>query len=115
MFKNFKRHGHRNEDKFRVENFRNECNLAVQAAKDKYLEDLGRKLNDPRTNQKSHWEINNKLLNKKVPNIPPLLMNNKFIVNCKAKAVAFNNYFATQCPLPTTVFYQRSIIWHLPG
>ena len=32
-----------------------------------------------------------------MPNIPPLLMNNKFIVNCKAKAVAFNNYFVTQC------------------
>ena len=54
MFKNFKRHGYRNEDKNRVENFHSECNLAVQAAKDRYLEDLGRKLTDHRTCQKSY-------------------------------------------------------------
>ena len=96
MFKNFKRHGYRNEDKIKDENFRNECNLAVQAATDKYLEDLGRKLTDPRTSQKSYWKIINKLLNKnKVSKILPLLMSNKFIVNCKANGVAFNNYFVT--------------------
>ena len=37
MFKHFQRHVYSNEDQIRVENFRNECNLAVQAAKDKYL------------------------------------------------------------------------------
>ena len=72
MFKNFKRHGYRNEDKIRVENFRKECNLAVQAVKDKYLEGLGRKLTDPRTSQKLYWKIINTLLNKnKVPKNPP--------------------------------------------
>ena len=59
---------------------------------------LGDKLTDPNTSQKSYWKIVNKLLNKqKAAKIPPLLINNKFIVNCKSKAVAFNNFFATQC------------------
>ena len=98
MYKNFKRHGYRDEDRARVQIFRDECNLCIQTAKENYLAGLGEKLADPRTSQKFYWKILNKLLNKhKAPKIPPLLINNQFVVNCKEKAIAFNNFFANQC------------------
>ena len=75
-----------NDDKVMVDIFRRDCNLAVQAAKDKYLSDLGGKLTNPNTTRNSYWKIINKLLNKhKTPKISPLLINNKLIVNCKEK------------------------------
>ena len=33
MYKNYKRHGYLNDDKVRVDKFREDCNLAVQTAK----------------------------------------------------------------------------------
>ena len=33
----------------------------------------------------------------KVPKIPPLLINNKFVINCKEKAKELNTYFSYQC------------------
>ena len=40
----------------------------------------------------------NRFLNKcKVPRVPPLFENNKFITNCLEKATIFNSYFAEQC------------------
>ena len=45
----------------------------------------------------------NTFLNKcKVPRVPPLFENNKFITNCLENATIFNSYFSEQCtPLPT--------------
>ena len=37
----------------------------------------------------------------KAPKIPPLLVDNKFILDCKEKATLFTNFFCKQC---TTVF-----------
>ena len=47
MFKKYKRHGYLNAEKIRVDQFRNECNLAVEVAKGKYLITLGLNLTDP--------------------------------------------------------------------
>ena len=33
----------------------------------------------------------------KAPKIPPLLVNNKYIMNCKEKADMFATYFSNQC------------------
>ena len=58
----------------------------------------GDKLADPKTAQKTYWKILNTFLNKcKLPRIPPLFVNNNFITDCKDKAKAFNDYFASQC------------------
>ena len=98
MYKNFKRLGFRREDKSKVEKFRNECKEAIENAKSSYFQQLGNRLADSKTSQKCYWKIVNKLLNKtKAPKIPPLLIENKFVVECKAKAAAFNKYFASQC------------------
>ena len=71
---------------------------AVEIAKFDYLTNMGNKLNNPNTSQKSHWEIINKMINKsKDPKLPPLLVNNMFIFNCREKAKLFTDFFSQQC------------------
>ena len=52
-----------------------------------YLSLMGDKVNKPGTSQKSYWKIINRILNKcRAPKIPPLFINNQFILDCKEKA-----------------------------
>ena len=97
-FKRYKKNGYKNEDKEIVDRLRNECQEAIVNAKENYLKNLGSKLVDPTTGQKSYWKILNKFLNKcKIPKIPPLLVDDKYITNCKEKASIFNDFFSSQC------------------
>ena len=52
LFKSYKRHGYKIEDKTRLDAFRIECQQAVESAKLAYLTNLGNKVNDPNTSQK---------------------------------------------------------------
>ena len=98
LFKNYKRHGYKEEDKFRLDNFRIECQQAVETAKLSYLSNLGNKANDPGTTQKSYWKIINRVMNKcRAPIIPPLFVDNVFVLNCGEKAKLFNEWFSKQC------------------
>ena len=74
-------------------------------SKQNYLLKLGRKLTDNLTGQKTYWKIVNNLLNNcKVPRIPPLLVDNKFVMDCNEKASLFNTLFVSQCqPFESTV------------
>ena len=75
-----------------------ECHKAVESAKLTHLKNLGNIVNDPSTSQKSYWKIINRVMNKcRAPKIPPLLVNNMFILNCCEKAKFFNNMFSKQC------------------
>ena len=59
---------------------------------------MGNKLNNPNTSQKSYWKIINKVMNKcKAPKIPPILVNNLFILTCREKAKLFTDFFSQQC------------------
>ena len=83
LFNNYKRHGYNAQDKIRLDDFRIECQQAVETAKLSYLTNLGNKVNNPGTSQKSYWKIINRVMNKcRAPKIPPLLVNNLFILNC---------------------------------
>ena len=63
-----------------------------------YLKNLGNKGNDPSTTQKSYWKIINRVINKcRAPKIPPILVNNIFILNCSEKAKLFIDFFSKQC------------------
>ena len=98
LYKNYKRHGYQLNDKTRLDNFRLECQKAVEDAKKTYLLNLGNKLQSQNTHGKTYWKIINKVLNKsKAPKIPPLLVNNKFILDCKEKAALFTKFFCNQC------------------
>ena len=98
LFKNYKKHGYKREDRDRLDTFRMECQQAVQSAKLTYLKNLGNKVNDLATSQKSYWKIINSVMNKcRAPKIPPLFVNNMFILNCCEKAKSFNDLFSKQC------------------
>ena len=98
LYKNYKKHGFKPADKILVDTFRENCELSIQEAKKKYLNKLGNKLIDPNTSQKSYWKILNRVMNKcKAPKIPPLFVNNNYIINCKEKAEKFASYFSNQC------------------
>ena len=102
LYKSYKRHGYKEEDKVRLDLFRTECQKAVETAKFAYLTNLGNKVNDPTTTQKSYWKIINRVMNKcRAPKIPPVLVNNTYILNCIEKAEVFNNFFSDQCRLIT--------------
>ena len=121
LFKNYKRHGYREVDRFRLDRFRIECQQAVEAAKLTYLTNLGNKVNNVNTSQKLYWKIINRVMNKcRAPKIPPILVNNCFILNCKEKAKYFNDFFSQQCKpvmnnsvLPTLTFHTDKRIDHV--
>ena len=98
IYKNYKKNGFKEDDKAYLEQYRKECSDAIEKSRQKYLFNLGDKLADNRTGQKTYWKIINKLLNKcKIPRIPPLLIADKFVTCCKQKAVLFNDFFVAQC------------------
>ena len=52
------------------------------------------------TSPKSYWSrLKTFLNNKKIPGIPPLLHDDKFITNFKENAEIFSNCFTKQCSL----------------
>ena len=100
LYKNYKRHGYKDDDKARLVTFRGERQQAVENAKATYLINLGNKVNDPNTSQKSYWKIINRVMNKcRTPKIPPLLVNNVFILDCKEKAKKSITFFRTSVGL----------------
>ena len=88
----------------------------IEESKEKYYVRLSKKLLDPQTSPKSYLSILKTFLNnKKIPCIPPLLHQDKFIIDFKDKAEMLNNFFADQCcilrnksELPTTLSKQTS-------
>ena len=90
--------GYKEEDKVRLHVFRIECQKAVETAKLSYLTNMGNKLGNPGSSQKSFWKIINWVMNKcRAPKIPPLLINIQFILDCREKAKHFNEFFSQQC------------------
>ena len=70
----------------------------MENAKLSYLTNLGNKVNDPNTSQKTYWKIINNVMNKcRAPKLPPILVNNLFILISKVKARYFNDFFSNQC------------------
>ena len=59
---------------------------------------MEKRLNDPNTSAKSYWTILKTFYNKrKIPLIPPLLVNNSFATDFKEKATLFNEFFCKKC------------------
>ena len=99
-YRNYKKHGYREEDKATLEALRTECKESIETAKKLYLKKLADSLNDATTTPKSYWKIIYRIMNKtRAPKIPPLLDGGTFIINCKEKAKLFNDFFSKQCTL----------------
>ena len=57
-----------------------------------------KKLSDPKTSSKTYWSILKTFYNtKKVPIIPPILIENKLETDFLKKANYFNQFFASKC------------------
>ena len=98
LYKKYRLNGFKADDKVVIDNIRNECFQAIKISKENYLKSLGDKLIDKTTGRKAYWKIINNLLNKcKIPRIPPLLVANLIITDCKVKVKQFNDYFLVQC------------------
>ena len=84
----------------RLDAFRAECQIDVQTAKVTYTRHLGNKLNGTNISPKSYWKIINRVINKcRAPLVPPLLVNNIFVLNCSEKVNHFIDFFSKQCKL----------------
>ena len=72
----------------------------ISNSQSSYYDRLSKKLSDPKTSPKAYWHILKSFFgDKKVPIIPPLLYNNKYITDFKDKANLFNIHFSSQCSL----------------
>ena len=92
IHKKYRLNGFKADDKVIVDRIREECLQAIKTSKENYLKSLGDKLIDKTTGPKTYWSIINSLLNKyKIPRIPPLLVADKIIIDCKERL----NYLMT--------------------
>ena len=103
-YKKYARNGRNAHDLQHFNILVDQLNENIEQSKQKYYQNLSTKLNNPSTNRKKYWLIIKTLFNgKKVPLIPPLLVNDNFVTNFKEKANIFNKFFADQCiPVSTS-------------
>ena len=98
LYKKYIQNGRFESDFIFLENLITELNELISSTKASYYENCGKKLNNPLLQAKNYWSILKTFYNdKKIPLIPPLLVNNKFITDIKTKANIFNKFFAEQC------------------
>ena len=70
----------------------------MSKSKGQYYDYLAKKLNNPNTSPKTYWAIMKTFHNaKKIPLIPPLLINDKLESDFGKKANHFNESFASKC------------------
>ena len=82
----------------RVKQHQEKTKKAIVDAKNRYLDNLSKKICNPTTGQKTFWSAYKRLSNKKkITNIPPIFEDGKYISNFKEKSSIFNKYFALQC------------------
>ena len=72
----------------------------IDDSKQKYFSRLTHNLSTIQKSSKAYWALLKIFLNnRKIPVIPPLFQNNKFVTDFKEKAELFNSFFAKQCSL----------------
>ena len=72
----------------------------IEGSKQNCYSRLSNKLLNSKTSPKSYWSILKTFVNnKKIPCIPPLFHNGKFIMDFNEKAKLFNDFFTRQCSL----------------
>ena len=102
LTKYFYKNGQRNSDHVKVLQKSEECTNLISEAKKNYILKMTSKLEDSNTAPKTYWSILNRFLyNKKIPAIPPLLVDvdGTFISDFCEKVNLFNNFFASICTL----------------
>ena len=102
-YKEYIRSSMRHNYYVRLENLTNELSNLIRDTKTEYHSKLAAKLVNPSTSAKICWSILKTFANgRKVPVIPPLLINNEFISNFKTEANYFSRFFNQQCTAIST-------------
>ena len=98
LFKQYIQNSRFESDSRLLENVVNELNELISSTKVLYYDNLAKKLNNPLLQTKTYWSVLKTFYNdKKIPIIPPLLVNDKFVTDIQIKANIFNKFFADQC------------------
>ena len=80
-----------------IETLITEINDLITSTKDLYYNNLAKRLNNPLLQAKTYWSILKTFYNdKKIPIIPHLLIDDKFVTDIQTKANIFNKFFADQ-------------------
>ena len=81
--------------------FQGLLNTKIEQAKRKYFENISHKLSNKNLKPKKYWSLLKIILNgKKIPRIPAIYHDDKFVIDIKKKCDLFNSYFAEQCTPP---------------
>ena len=117
LYKQYIKNGRFESDFVFIENLITEINDLITLTKELYYEKLAKKLNDPFLQAKTYWSILKTFYNdKKIPLIPPLLLDDKFVTDIQTKANIFNKFFADQCtPLKNDSVLPRNQIFLTPS
>ena len=104
LYRQYMKHQTQISSLLKVEDLRIEISNLITKSKEKHYQRINAKLNDPSLSNKTYWSILKTFYNgKKVPIIPPLFINNKFVTDFQEKANVFNSVFAKQCsPIPSS-------------
>ena len=81
--------------------FLQEClSTSIESSKEMHYARIANRLNNTQKSTKTYWSLLKIFLNnKKIPLIPPLFHENRFITDFKEKAELFNSFFSNQCSL----------------
>ena len=98
IFKEYIQNGRFASDFVFLESLITELNELISLTKTLYYENLAKKLNNSLLQAKTYWSILKAFYNdKKIPLIPPLLIEDKFVTEIQTKENIFNKFFAEQC------------------
>ena len=109
LTKSYYKNGQQTSDYDKVLEKSADCTKKITDAKNDYINKKTDKLQNPST-AKTYWTILSRLLyNKKIPAIPPLLADSKFVSDFCEKAIFLliffiNMYTNTKCKYFTTFF-----------
>ena len=86
MYKNYLKNNKSNQSFETFQSFQSQLSSLIASLKNKYYSKVVKRLLDPSTSPKTYWSIlKNFLNNKKIPVIPPIFHDNKFIADFKQK------------------------------
>ena len=87
LFKRYMANGRLTVDRVRLQKAGAELINVIKSSKEKFCNNLAKKLNDPNTSSKTYWSTMKTFVNgKKTPIISPLKVNNNLISNFREKA-----------------------------
>ena len=113
LYKQYVENGRFESDFIIIETSITEINDLITSTKDLYYNNLAKRLNNPLLQAKTYWSILKTFYNdKKIPIIPPLLIDDKFVTDIQMKANIFNKFFADKCtPLKNNSVLPKSQIF----